>query len=151
MAPNKTASSQALRGKTDQSLEVERVKTDEYLEQTSQSVKEETDETIRQTRLAADKEVEGHRAEVDLEKDQRLEETDSQTAQVVDTILTQERERVEGSTPLSRTVELRVVPPVAACRVSVAVSDCGTAQCSQRYQPWLRLVSDSAGDSPVLV
>ena len=56
-----------------------------------------------------------------------------------------------GSTPISRTVELRVVPPVAACRVSVAVSDCGTAQCSQRYQPGLRLVSDSGGDSPVLV
>ena len=107
MEVHKKASSQELRGKTNQSLEEERVKTDEYLEQTSQSVKEETDETIRQTRLAADKEVEGHRAEVDLEKDQRLEETDSQTAQVVDTILTQERERVDEVHTVEREEEDR--------------------------------------------
>jgi hypothetical protein len=56
-----------------------------------------------------------------------------------------------GSTPFSRTVELRVALPVAACRVSVSDVDCEIAQCSQRYQLWLRLVSGSAGDSPVRV
>lgn len=46
-----TASTQELRGKTDQSLEEERVKTDD-LEQSEKSVEEETDEAIRLTRLA---------------------------------------------------------------------------------------------------
>ena len=93
MAPNKRASSQELRGKTDQSLEEERVKTDEFLEHNVKSVEEETDETIRLTRLAADKEVENHRAEVDLEKEQRLDGTN--TTRLVDSLLIQERERVD--------------------------------------------------------
>lgn len=93
MSPNKTSSSQKLRGKTDQSLEEERVKTDEFLEQNVKSVEEEADETIRLTRLAADKEVETHRAVVDLEREQRLDGTD--TGQLVDSLLNQERERVD--------------------------------------------------------
>ncbi|MEX2490917.1 MAG: HAMP domain-containing sensor histidine kinase [Nitrospirales bacterium] len=93
MAPNKKTSSRELRGKTNQSLGEERVKTDELLEQNTQSVEEETDETIRRNRFAADKEVEKHRAEVDLEKEQRLDGTD--TPPVVDSLLIQERERVD--------------------------------------------------------
>jgi len=56
-----------------------------------------------------------------------------------------------GSTPLSRTVELRVVPFVAAYPVSAAVADCDTARCSQKYQPWPRRGSGSADDSRVPV
>ena len=36
-------------------------------------------------------------------------------------------------------VELRVVVPVAACRVFVSDADCDTARYSQRYRPWRRL------------
>src|SRR5213593_521835 len=57
----------------------------------------------------------------------------------------------QGSTPLSRTVEWRVVPPAAACPVFAPVTDCGTIRCSQRYRPWLRLLSDSGADSRVHV
>ena len=56
-----------------------------------------------------------------------------------------------GSTPISRTVELRVVPPVAACPVSAADADYDTARCSQRYQPGPRLGSGSVVDSPAHV
>ena len=106
MEADKTASSQVLlRGKTDQSLEKERVKTDEYLEQNSKSVEEETDETIRLTRLAADREVESQRAEVDLHKEHRLEGTD--TARLVDAILTEERERADEVHALEREEEDR--------------------------------------------
>jgi signal transduction histidine kinase len=105
MEVHKKASSQELRGKTDQSLEEERVKTDEYLEQNAKSVEEETDETIRLTRLAADKEVESHRAEVDLEKEQRLDGTDA--ARLVDSLLTQERERVDEVHTVERDEEDR--------------------------------------------
>lgn len=52
MGVNEIVSTPDLRGKTDESLEEERIKTDEYLEQHSKSVEEETDETIRLTRLA---------------------------------------------------------------------------------------------------
>jgi len=58
---------------------------------------------------------------------------------------------VEGSTPFSRTVELRVVPPVAAVRASGAVGDCDSARYSQRYPLSPRLLSGSGVDSPVLV
>lgn len=57
----------------------------------------------------------------------------------------------KGSTPISRTVELRVALPVAACRVSVAGADCEIARCSQRYQPGPPLGSGSASDSPAHV
>jgi len=106
MDTNKTTSPQALlRGKTDQSLEKERVTTDEFLEQNSKSVEEETDETIRLTRLAADREVESQRAEVDFDKEQRLEGTD--TARLVDAILTQERERADEVHAIEREEEDR--------------------------------------------
>ena len=105
MAHKKSASSQELRGKTDQSLGEERVKTDELLEQNTQSVEEETDETIRLARLAADKEVENHRAEVDQEKEQRRDGTDS--TRLVDSLLTQERERVDEVHTVERVEEDR--------------------------------------------
>jgi hypothetical protein len=38
-----------------------------------------------------------------------------------------------GSTPFSRTVELRVAPPAAAVPVSAADADCDSVQCRQRY------------------
>jgi hypothetical protein len=53
-----------------------------------------------------------------------------------------------GSTPISRTVELRVVPAVVACRVSAAGADYDTARCSQRYRPGPRLSSGQTADSP---
>ena len=93
MALNTKASSKELRGKTDESLEEERIKTDDLLEQNVKSVEEGTDETIRLARLAADKEVEIHRAEVDLKKEQRLDGTD--TAELVDSLIHQERERID--------------------------------------------------------
>ena len=68
-------------------------------------MEEETDETIRLPRLAADKEVESHRAEVDLEKEQRLDGTDA--ARLVDSLLTQERERVDEVHTVERDEEDR--------------------------------------------
>jgi NAD(P) transhydrogenase len=56
-----------------------------------------------------------------------------------------------GSTPISRTVALRVVLPVAAVPVSSAVSDCDAARCSQRYPPGPRLGFGSVVDSPAHV
>ncbi len=61
METNGPECSQELRSKTDKSLEDERGKTDEYLEQKSQTVEEETSETIRLNRLAADKDRESQR------------------------------------------------------------------------------------------
>src|SRR5688572_17494050 len=89
MVPINTAAAHELRGKTDQSLEEERDKTNKYLEQNSLSVEEATDATIRLTRLVADEEVESHRAAVDQEKVDQLDGTAA--ARVVDSILSQER------------------------------------------------------------
>lgn len=54
-----------------------------------------------------------------------------------------------GSTPFSRTVELRVSLSVAAIRVSAAAVDCDSARCSRRYQPGLRLGSGTVAGSLV--
>ena len=105
MEDNQLVSTPDLRGKTDASLEEERTKTDEYIEQQNKSVEEETDETIRLTRHASDKEVESHRVEVDLEKEQRLDGPD--TARLVDSLLTQERERVDEIHTAEREIEDR--------------------------------------------
>ena len=56
-----------------------------------------------------------------------------------------------GSTPISRTVELRVAPSVAAVPVSVAAGDYASVRYSQRYPLWLRLSSGSVVDSRVRV
>lgn len=105
MEISKIPSTPERRSKTDQSLEGERLKTDEYIEQNSKAVEEDTDETIRLTRLATDKEVESQRAEVDLEKEHRLDGTD--TAEFVDTILTQEREQTDAIHAVEREAEDR--------------------------------------------
>lgn len=56
-----------------------------------------------------------------------------------------------GSTPFSRTVELRACPPVAARPVFAAAGDCASARCNQRYplspRPW----SGTGVDSPARV
>lgn len=57
-----------LRGKTDKSLEGERNKTDDYLEQKSEGIEDKASETIRLNRLAADKDRDSKRAEVDQDK-----------------------------------------------------------------------------------
>jgi signal transduction histidine kinase len=101
-----TAADRELRGKTDQSLEEERDKTDKYLGQNSVSVEEATDTTIRLTRLVADKEVESHHATVDQKKADQLDGT--ATKQLVDSILSQERERTDELHNAEREEEDRV-------------------------------------------
>ena len=56
-----------------------------------------------------------------------------------------------GSTPFSRTVALRVGPPVAAIRAFGVVGDCDSARYSQRYPLSPRLLSGSGVDAPALV
>ena len=73
MNMNETESSQALREKTDKSLEDERDKTDEYLEHKTKKVEESTTEKVRSIRLATDKARESEREEVDLDKEQQRE------------------------------------------------------------------------------
>jgi signal transduction histidine kinase len=101
-----TAGAHELRGKTDQSLEEERDKTDKYLEQNSVSVEEATDTTIRLTRLVVDEEVESHRAAVDQKKADQLDGT--ATERLVDSILSQERERTDELHNAEREEEDRV-------------------------------------------
>ncbi len=101
-----TAAAHKLRGKTDQSLEEERDKTDKYLEQDSVSVEEATDTTIRLTRRVVDKEVESHRAAVDQKKADQLDGT--ATERLVDSILSQERERTDELHNAERKEEDRV-------------------------------------------
>jgi signal transduction histidine kinase len=106
MVPINTAAAHELRGKTDQSLEEERDKTNKYLEQNSLSVEEATDATIRLTRLVADEEVESHRAAVDQEKVDQLDGTAA--ARVVDSILSQERKQTDEVHNAEREEEDRV-------------------------------------------
>ena len=101
-----TAAAHKLRGKTDQSLDEEREKTDKYLEQNSVSVEEATDTTIRLTRRVVDKEVESHRAAIDQKKADELDGT--ATERLVDSILSQERERTDELHNAERKEEDRV-------------------------------------------
>ena len=61
MEVTKIVSTPDLRGKTDESLEKEQTKTDEYLEHHSKSVEEETDETIRHYEVLSKAGTLGHR------------------------------------------------------------------------------------------
>ena len=54
-----------------------------------------------------------------------------------------------GSTPFSWTVKLRVVSLDAVVPVSVAVGDCESVRCSQRYPLSLRFGCDRVMDSSV--
>ena len=107
MGTNKTNSSQELRDKTDQSLEDERSKTDEYLERKSQLVEAKASETIRVNRLIADKDLESHRAEAALDKEHRLDVTGLRTSSFDENVLVQERERSDKALRVERENEDR--------------------------------------------
>lgn len=75
--------SKKLRGKTDKSLDKERIKTDQHLNKKRQKVEDETSEEIRLNRLAADEVRESQREDVD-DKSVLRERTRSDEAQDIE-------------------------------------------------------------------
>ena len=108
MEPDKTASAEELRAKTDKSLEQERDKTDKYLEKI-QEVAEEAIEAIQSTRASTDEDLESQRAETDLEKAQhQLDTRDRTVLAALETKLDQERELSDKALQAERDEEDRV-------------------------------------------
>jgi len=107
MGTKEPQSAQQLRGRTDRSLEEERVKADELLETKSSLVEKETSDTIRLNRATADAQRENLRAEVDLGKENELDATGVETSPRDDQILTQERERSDAAQDAERRREDR--------------------------------------------
>lgn len=107
METKEPQSSHQLRGKTDRSLEDERVKADELLELKSKLVETETSEAIRRNRATADAQRENLRAEADLDKEQQLDAAGVEASPRDDDILTQERERSDAAQDAERTREDR--------------------------------------------
>ncbi len=98
-----------LRGKTDKSLEDERLKTDEYLDQKSNRVSNEAQADIRLSRFEADEKREITRTQTDLEKaENRLASTDTESTRLEDKILSDERERCDKAQNAEREKEDRV-------------------------------------------
>jgi len=102
MEVHKSESSQALRGKTDRSLEDERDKTDEYLERTITKVEESTTDKVRSIRLATDQALESEREEVDLNKEQQHDVIGLSPSAVDEDLLRQERERTDNLKAIER-------------------------------------------------
>lgn len=109
METNETEPSEKLRGKTDKSLEDERIKTDEYLDKKSAIVTDDAEEVIRLNRIAADKAREASREIVDLQKtENRLNSTGSQSARLDDKSLVKERKRSDEAQNVERKKEDQV-------------------------------------------
>ena len=87
MATKHVEPSQELRGKTDQSLEEEREKTDGYLLDTLHTVENKTSKKVRSIRRATDEARERQRKEVDREKEQ-----ESTASPIDEDLLSRERE-----------------------------------------------------------
>ncbi len=102
MEVHNSDSSQALRRKTDRSLEDERDKTDEYLERSISKVEESTTDTVRSIRLATDHALESEREEVDLDKEQQHGVIGLTPSAVDEDLLRQERERTDKLKTMER-------------------------------------------------
>ena len=98
-----------LRDKTDKSLEDERLKTDEYLDQKTQTATDDAEVAIRENRMAADRKRERCRAEDDLDKtENRLTNTSAQSTKSDDKSLLHERKRSDEAQNVEREKEDRV-------------------------------------------
>lgn len=93
MEIHKSESTQALRGKTDRSLEDERDKTDEHLERSITKVEESTTDKVRSLRLATDNALESEREELNVEKEHQQDVLGLSSSAVDEDLLRQERER----------------------------------------------------------
>jgi signal transduction histidine kinase len=102
MEVHKSDSSQALRSKTDRSLEDERDKTDEYLERSITKVEESTTDKVRSIRLATDHALESEREEVDLDKEHQHDVIGLSPLAVDEDLLRQERDRTDKLKAIER-------------------------------------------------
>src|SRR6188508_2577435 len=95
MAMHDSTSSGNFRGKTDQSLEDEREKTDEFLAEKLQTVEVQTSATIRQIRVDADKARANQRAAVDGRKDDDLALLGRSSSPLDEQAIVRERDRAD--------------------------------------------------------
>jgi len=95
-----------LRSKTDKSLQEERLKTDDFLNQKSQTVTDVAEEIIRKNRIAADKKREHARAEDDFDKtESRRTSNNIQSTTSDDKSLIHERKRSDEAQNMEREKE----------------------------------------------